>query len=70
MTAHWGSIEDPATIEGTDIEKKTAFTTALRYLKNRIATFTALPINRLDHVALQAEVRSIGQLEVSTPSLP
>jgi len=67
MTAHWG-IEDPAAVEGTDIEKKTAFTTALRYLKNRIATFTALPINRLDHVALQAEVRSIGQLEGSTPS--
>jgi len=69
MTAHWG-VEDPAAVEGTDIEKKTAFTTALRYLKNRIAAFTALPITRLDHVALQAEVRSIGKLEGSTQSLP
>lgn len=67
MTAHWG-IEDPAAVEGTDMEKKTAFTTALRYLKNRIATFTALPISRLDHVALQTEVHAIGQQEGSTQS--
>jgi protein-tyrosine-phosphatase len=38
MTAHWG-IEDPAAIEGTDIEKERAFSQAFRCLKNRIAVF-------------------------------
>ena len=32
MTAHWG-IEDPAAVEGTDIEKERAFVTAFRYLR-------------------------------------
>ena len=30
MTAHWG-IEDPAAVEGTDIEKEAAFVEAFRY---------------------------------------
>ncbi len=32
MTAHWG-IEDPAAVEGTDIQKEAAFVLATRYLK-------------------------------------
>ena len=40
VTAHWG-IEDPAAVEGTDLERKTAFVTAQRYLKNRISAFVA-----------------------------
>ena len=39
MTAHWG-IEDPAAVEGTDIQKEAAFVLAARYLKNRISIFT------------------------------
>ena len=35
MTAHWG-IEDPAAVQGTDIEKERAFSTAARYMKSRI----------------------------------
>ena len=42
MTAHWG-IEDPAVIEGSDIEKQRAFNLAFRYLKNRITLLLALP---------------------------
>ena len=38
MTAHWG-IEDPAAVEGTDIQKEAAFVLAARYLKNRISVF-------------------------------
>jgi arsenate reductase len=44
MTAHWG-IEDPALVEGTDIEKERAFNKAFQYLKNRISLFTSLPIS-------------------------
>ena len=62
MTAHWG-IEDPATVEGTDIEKERAFNLAFRYLKNRISVFISLPIRSLDKVALGARLREIRQME-------
>jgi arsenate reductase len=39
MTAHWG-IEDPAAVEGGDIDKQRAFNEAFRYLRNRITAFT------------------------------
>ena len=45
MTAHWG-IEDPAAVEGTQIEKERAFNNAFRYLRNRIILFNALPIKK------------------------
>ncbi|ABE40643.1 protein tyrosine phosphatase [Rhodopseudomonas palustris BisB5] len=59
MTAHWG-IDDPAAVEGSDIEKERAFVQAFRFMKNRISVFTALPIKRLDGVALGAKLREIG----------
>lgn len=60
MTAHWG-IEDPAVVEGSDIEKEKAFVTAMRYLRNRIGTFINLPIASLDDLTLQKKLREIGQ---------
>jgi arsenate reductase len=62
MTAHWG-IEDPAAVEGTDIQKQAAFVAALRYLRNRISVFTALPIASLDQISLGTKLREIGQSE-------
>ena len=69
VTAHWG-IEDPASVEGTDLERKTAFVTAQRFLKNRISTFVALPLASLDGVALSAKVREIGQQAGATSPPP
>ncbi|MGV6875367.1 arsenate reductase ArsC [Pseudochelatococcus sp. B33] len=69
MTAHWG-IEDPVAVEGTDIEKRTAFVTALRYLKNRISIFAALPIESLDRTSLKAKVTEIGRIEGATDFRP
>lgn len=67
MTAHWG-IEDPAAVEGTQIEKLTAFNAAFRYMKTRISLFTALPLKSLDKMALNAKLREIGRSEgASTP---
>ena len=66
MTAHWG-IQDPAAVEGNDIEKERAFVTAFRYLKNRISVFISLPIRGLDKVALGAKLREIGRLDGATP---
>jgi arsenate reductase len=65
MTAHWG-IEDPARVEGLDIQKETAFVTALRYLKNRISLFIALPVATLDKSVLGPRLREIGQIEGAT----
>jgi arsenate reductase len=64
-TAHWG-IEDPAAVEGTDVEKERAFNQAFRSMRNRIAAFAALPLKSLDRVSLKARLRDIGQLEGAT----
>lgn len=65
MTAHWG-IEDPAAVEGTDIEKERAFNEAFRFMKNRISAFVALPIAKLDAMSLSGKLKEIGQLEGAT----
>jgi arsenate reductase len=65
MTAHWG-IEDPAAVEGTAIEKEAAFVAAFRYLKNRIALFTSLPLESIDHLSLGTRLRDIGRTEGAT----
>lgn len=67
MTAHWG-IEDPAAVEGTTIEKQRAFNQAFRYLKNRIAVFTALPVRCLDTLSLANRLKEIGRFEGASHS--
>jgi arsenate reductase (thioredoxin) len=62
MTAHWG-IEDPAAVEGTDIQKEAAFVAAFRYLKNRISIFTSLPLRSIDRFSLGTKLREIGRSE-------
>jgi arsenate reductase len=62
MTAHWG-IEDPAAVEGSDLEKQRAFNLAFRYLKTRISLLLATPIARLDKLALKSRLREIGESE-------
>lgn len=69
MTAHWG-IEDPAAVEGSVIDREAAFNAAFRYLKNRISVFTALPIAKLDHLALGTQLREIGKMPGSTAARP
>jgi arsenate reductase len=69
MTAHWG-IEDPAAVEGADLQKEGAFVTAFRYLKTRISVFAALPIESLDKAALGTKLREIGRSEGSTSPRP
>jgi arsenate reductase len=68
VTAHWG-IEDPAAVEGTDIDKERAFVTAFGYLRNRISIFTSLPIASLSRLALTARLQEIGHMEGAT-SIP
>jgi len=59
MTAHWG-MPDPAAVEGTDEAKRLAFHDTALTLKRRLELMLALPIERLDAMALRREVKSIG----------
>ena len=62
MTAHWG-IEDPAAVDGPNIQKEAAFVAAFRYMKNRISAFTSLPVASLDKASLRTRLTEIGQAE-------
>jgi arsenate reductase (thioredoxin) len=65
QTAHWG-IEDPAAVEGSTLERKQAFATAYRHLKNRITAFVALPFERLDRQSLASQLDEIGRQDGAT----
>jgi arsenate reductase len=65
VTAHWG-VEDPAEVEGTDIQKEAAFVAAFRYLKSRISIFTSLPLHSIDKLSLGTRLREIGRTEGSS----
>ncbi|WP_316224831.1 MULTISPECIES: arsenate reductase ArsC [unclassified Bradyrhizobium] len=67
MTAHWG-IEDPAAVQGTELERQAAFATAFRYLKNRIGSFASLPLRSIDKLALGTKLREIGRSDGATSS--
>lgn len=69
MTAHWG-IEDPAAVEGPDVEKERAFNQAFKYLRNRILAFTALPLASISRLALTAKLDTIGQMDGATRPTP
>jgi arsenate reductase len=57
ITAHWG-VFDPAAAE--ENEKRMAFAKAFAILERRIALFTSLPIASLERMALERQVREIG----------
>lgn len=59
MTAHWG-IPDPAAVEGSDDDKRSAFKDAFRLLERRISLFLSLPIRSLDQLALSQKLKEIG----------
>jgi arsenate reductase len=63
ITAHWG-VPDPAALDGTEAEQRKAFRAAYLELENRIKIFTALPIDRLDRLAIKRQVDEIGRLRV------
>jgi arsenate reductase len=65
MTAHWG-VPDPVAATGTDAEIALAFKDAYRMLYQRIAIFTALPIEGLDRLTLQRRLTEIGRMQGAT----
>jgi protein-tyrosine-phosphatase len=60
VTAHWG-VPDPAAAQGTEANRRRAFRAAYLALESRIKLFTALPIDKLDRLAIQRSVDEIGR---------
>lgn len=60
MTAHWG-VPDPAAVDGTPEQIEKAFREAFLILDRRISLFLCLPLEKLDALAIQREINSIGQ---------
>ncbi|WP_323784200.1 ArsR family transcriptional regulator [Thalassovita sp.] len=60
VSAHWG-MPDPVKAEGTDAQKSLAFQQAYGALRNRILSFTALPLDSLDRISLQKAVDDIAR---------
>jgi arsenate reductase (thioredoxin) len=60
ITAHWG-VADPAAVEGSDDAQRQAFREAARQLETRIKLFVALPLDKLDRMAVKRQVDQIGR---------
>lgn len=59
VTAHWG-LPDPAAVQGPDDVRRRAFRDTAMHLKRRLDLLLALPIARLERLAIQTELRQIG----------
>jgi len=59
MLAHWG-MPDPADVVGNEAERRAAFRDAFVLLRRRVELMLALPLEKLERMALEARVRAIG----------
>jgi arsenate reductase len=66
VLAHWG-MPDPADVEGDDATKRAAFRDAFLVLSRRIELLLALPIEKLERLALETRVQDIGGLAPRSP---
>ncbi len=58
-TAHWG-FPDPSQVDGSDDAKRQAFRDVMAGLQKRIDLLAALPIDKLDAMSMQAELRKLA----------
>lgn len=60
MSAHWG-VPDPSAVEGSENEVERAFRDTALILKRRIELLLALPLAKLDTLAIKRQVEDIGR---------
>jgi len=60
LSAHWG-MPDPAAATGSEAEREQAFRDTFVTMKRRIELMLALPMASLDRMAIQTELKGIGQ---------
>lgn len=59
MTAHWG-FPDPSHVDGDDEAKRHAFARTAQAITQRLRLFLSLPMDKLDKLSLQDELRALG----------
>lgn len=59
MTAHWG-FSDPSHVDGDEDAKRAAFAKTAQAISQRLRLFLSLPMDKLDGLSLQNEVRALG----------
>ena len=59
MTAHWG-FPDPSNVEGDEDAKRAAFARTAQAIAHRLRLFLSLPMEKLDLISLQGELRALG----------
>jgi arsenate reductase len=59
VLAHWG-MPDPAAVVGDEAARRAAFRDALLLIGRRIELMLALPLEKLERLALEARIRAIG----------
>jgi arsenate reductase len=62
ITAHWG-MPDPAVVQGSEEVRMRAFRDVALMMKRRIDIMRVMPMERLDRLAIQKEVRNIGTVK-------
>jgi arsenate reductase (thioredoxin) len=62
VTAHWG-IPDPASVEGSEMEKKAAFAQAFKAMDRRIKLFLSLPVASIDQLRIKERMDEIGRTQ-------
>jgi len=60
VSAHWG-VPDPAAVEGDEDTRRRAYLTAWTQLRRRVERMLALPVDKLERLALQDALRGIGR---------
>lgn len=60
VTAHWG-VPDPVGVSGSEDARLHAFQTAWMLLRKRVELLLDLPVEKLDRITIQTELRAIGQ---------
>lgn len=60
VTAHWG-VPDPVAAAGPDDARRHAFQSAWATLRQRVELLLSLPVEKLDRMTIQRELRAIGQ---------
>jgi len=58
-TAHWG-FPDPSGVEGSYSDKKKAFIEVLNGLKDKLDAFASLPLEELDKLSIQSELKKLA----------
>jgi len=60
-TAHWG-VDDPAAVVGNEESRRRAYLQAFTVLRRRVELLVTVPLDQLDQLAAQQQIRAIGQV--------